>query len=70
MEYKSYYSHTMLKITSVRKVKLYGQGSILRDGSWVITRCYLLFVRGLDYHVHKAYGDEEIWFRISSWLLP
>ena len=43
---------------------------LIRDGSWVTTWCCLCLVSGLDCHVHKVNGDEEIGFRISSWVLP
>ena len=54
-------SHTMFRILSLRKVKLCDQGHITcMDGSWPIIRCCLFLISDLDYHVHGAYGDEEI----------
>lgn len=62
----SYY----VEVFSLRKISYMAKGSeLIRNGSWVITRCCLCLVSGHDCHVHKANGDEEIGFRMSSWVL-
>ena len=32
---------------------------LVRDGSWVITRCCLLLASGLDYHIHELLEMEK-----------
>lgn len=58
-----YYSHTVLRIFSLRKVKLHGPGHTMGGilGYKIKqTRCCLFLVNGFEYHVRGAYGFADI----------